>query len=437
MIIEQHYDDEVLIAFLHDEPSARRDPHLISCGPCSETLQSLRHLGDALQAGEVWETMELSETPRQSTIDTLRAKQAEMAREDAAAALRVKQLLAQPRKTWATTIEAHPEWRTAGMVRRLVGEAESIVTVTPPGALEMTSLAVEISRGIDQPNAAIAAFRAHGYVLYFTGQYAAALQATDDAQRIASSFQANEIDIARVHLVRALVLADLGRDDEAIALAGDAARVFRAAGDALRFVSAVRTQGIALYHLRRHHEAIRLYASVFTLASTLDRAAFAGLAQNMALCYREMGDFAKATEFFLVALDTFQRLGVPVGIAKTKWHLGRTFLAQGKSSEALSLLSAVRGEFEELTMVQDVALVAIDIAHALLVLGRHHEVPNLCQTASEYFASAGLSHAEGALTAMALIREAVSAGRLSEAVIIHARSRVEHAPKYLMARAQE
>jgi tetratricopeptide (TPR) repeat protein len=434
MILEQHYDDAVLIAFLGDEPAARRDPHLISCHPCAETLSALRTMAEALEDETVWELRELDDTPRQSTIDTLRAKQRELAGEDAAAAPRLKQLLAQPREMWAGMVEAHPEWRTAGMVRAMVGEAERIVTSVPPIAADLAQLAVGVSNYLKDPGSAIAALRTQAYVLYFTGQYPIALRATDTAEGIISQACTAEVEVARLRYVRALILADIGRDEEAFTLAAEAAGVFSKAGDQRRYISAIRTQGIALYHLRRHPEALALYGSVLHLCEAIDRASFAGLTQNMALCYREMGDFEKAIRFFLVALDTFQRLGITVGIAKTRWHLGRTFLAQGKISEALSLLTEVRNEFEELTMGQDVALVTIDIAQALVVSGRNQEVMSLCHTATEYFRTAELLNTEGALTAMALLREAAAGGRLSDRVIVDARARVERTPVKLFAR---
>lgn len=434
MILEQHYADEVLIAFLHDDSAARRDPHLAHCRPCGETLDTLRTMSDALEAEAVWELGELDETPRQETIDVLRAKQREMAA-DSNAAMQVKQVLVGPRERWAETLEAHPDWQTAGMVRALVAEAERRITVAPPDALEIAKLSVNVARRLRGDKVSVAALREYAFALYLTGQYGAALDVTKEAEQVLVQVGASEVDAARVRLQQALILADCGQDENALALATDAAAVFAFAKDDTRHIAAVRTQGIALYHLRRNREAISLYSSVFDKCSSLDRAAFAGLLQNMALCYREIGDFANATRFFLQALDAFQRLGSSVGIAKTRWHLGRTFLAEGKAAEALSLLTQVRQEFEELTLVQDVALVTIDIAQALMAMGKPDDVAKLCRAASEYFASANLLNTEGAQVAIALIREAAAAGRLSETVLVNARARVEPKPKLLFAPA--
>jgi len=54
MMIEQHYDEEVLAGFL-GEPidSATRDKHLAGCSLCKRTLDSLRGTATLLKQGEV------------------------------------------------------------------------------------------------------------------------------------------------------------------------------------------------------------------------------------------------------------------------------------------------------------------------------------------------------------------------------------------------
>jgi hypothetical protein len=86
-------------------------------------------------------------------------------------------------------------------------------------------------------------------------------------------------------------------------------------------------------------------------------------------------------------------------------------------------------------MVQDVALVTIDIAQALMLLGKSSDVPAQCQKSLEYFASVNMLDTEGAKTAIALIRESAAAGHLSQAVLVRARQRAEQ--KMLFAPAFE
>ncbi|HEX9492240.1 MAG TPA: hypothetical protein VGA33_03160, partial [Thermoanaerobaculia bacterium] len=60
MIIEQHYDEEVLIGLLEE---ADHDSHVPGCETCAGTLESLRDLTGALRDNSVWDERQLSETP--------------------------------------------------------------------------------------------------------------------------------------------------------------------------------------------------------------------------------------------------------------------------------------------------------------------------------------------------------------------------------------
>lgn len=436
MIIEQHYDDEILVVFLHDEPAARRDAHLSDCPTCRKTLQTLRHLAVALQSDAVWETRELDETPRQSTIDFLRAKQAEMGRQDADAAPRLKEMLLQPRETWAATFDAHPDWRAAGMVRELVAEAERSITTIPANALELARIAVEIAPLANSALLSIAALRELGFALYYTGNHKAALSATERAEAIVSLGNGAELDAARVALLRALIVCDFGSHEESRRLARDAAKVFKNHADWRRYVSARRIEGIALYHMRRNADAVAVYEGVHDLCARYDSASLPGLLQNIALCHRELGSFDVAMLFFLRAHDSYQRLGQLAAIAKNRWYIGRVLLLQGKYEQALEVLAEVRVACEDLGMFHDAALVTIDMAQALSVVGTPARVIELSQSATRYFDSAGLVESEGALTALALIREAAASGRLTSELIEQARIRAQRNPKVQVAFAR-
>jgi len=141
--------------------------------------------------------------------------------------------------------------------------------------------------------------------------------------------------------------------------------------------------------------------------------------------------------FFLASNDAYQRLGQTAALAKNRWYIGRVLLLQGKYENALKVLADVREACEESMMFHDVALVTIDMAQALSVLGRTDRVLELCRSAASYFQSSGLEESEGALTALALIREAAASGRLTDELIANARVRAERKPQLLFAyRAQ-
>src|SRR5437763_589275 len=149
MIIEQHYDEEVLAEFLAEPVDAvSRDKHLASCGLCVKTLDTLRATAHILSEPAVWDSRPISSTPRSETLAFLRNTQKTMAGEDAAAAVWVKELLAGPREAWVAKLEQHPEWRTGGMVRALLKANDLAISTVPSEAVDMTALAIQIAEDI-------------------------------------------------------------------------------------------------------------------------------------------------------------------------------------------------------------------------------------------------------------------------------------------------
>lgn len=421
MIIEQHYDDEILVVFLNDEPAARRDAHLSDCSTCRNTLRTLRHLAVALQSEAVWETRELDETPRQSTIDFLRAKQAEMGA--ASVASRIKKLLSAPQHSWKVITQGDPAWAEQSVIAALVAEAERLIFSTPPVAVALAELASDLSESSADAGTRAAASREYGYALFYTGRYREALAATE---RAAKAFAGTDrVELARTELQRALIVGEMGDQDQSLLLARAAADTFSALKDSNRYVAARRAEAMALSRCQRYRDALAVYESIRPLAATIGPFAEGGVLQNMAVCYREIEDFDRASQFFFQALDSFERLGQTTAATKTRWNLGRVFIAQGRYRDALRQLRAVQESFREMSMVQDVALATIDIAQVLVLIDEFDDVTNLCRQATEYFRGAGLMETEGALTAIALIQEAATSGGLSPQLILNVRSSVE------------
>src|SRR5207244_5859272 len=149
-----------------------------------------------------------------------------------------------------------------------------------------------------------------------------------------------------------------------------------------------------------------------------------GLCQNIAACYRELGDFDAAGRYFAAVIEMSLKLGMLTHLAKTRWQLGLVLLAQGRSGQALQLFQMVRDDFGASNMAHEVAEVTTDIAHALVVAGRMSEVVDECRHALSYFASAGLATTEPAMSAISFLREAAATGRLDEKAVVEIRRTV-------------
>lgn len=426
-----HYDEEALIELIErGEAAVARDEHVSACAECAETIASIREFTQALKSDDVWHGPDLNPEPNEQVLATLRAAQARMRAEDAAAETAIKELLAGPRETWMAKLQDHPEWRTAGMVRKLIAATDRAIETMPPDALEITAIAIEIAEKLDlhQYGGEVAAltsavWRERAFTLYYVGQYHEAIAGAIRGESMLAP--AADHQRARLMIVRALAVCELDHFDEALALSRGAAVVFLRFSDRSRFVVALRTEGIVLYRSRRFREALGVFEHLLTSYSDgLDRHARPALLQNIAICHRELGDLAEANHYFVKCAQGFQAAGILTGLYKAKWHLGRTLLAQSRFEDALRVLQEVRDGFEAAGMANDVAMATLDIAHVLVVVGKPYEVADECRRALIYFATAKLEQTSAAATALMFLREVAVARPVNANDVDEARHRL-------------
>src|SRR5207244_11847131 len=103
----------------------------------------------------------------------------------------------------------------------------------------------------------------------------------------------------------AVVLARIDGDrehyNEALASAHSAAEVFASYGAAAKVVAARRSEAITLWSLRRFREALAIYHGLEAEVSTSGERA--SLWQNIAICYREVGEFEAEGRYFARAVE--------------------------------------------------------------------------------------------------------------------------------------
>jgi tetratricopeptide (TPR) repeat protein len=418
MNAERHYDDDALITLAVDPATTASDLHLRTCRPCANSVATLRDVTSAMKEEVVWSAPIKNSEPRMETVEFLRGRQ----------------LLALSAEKRRAFVEKYPAVRCAGVVSTLIAASDRVFTSNPPEALELGKLAAEIGGELGDPTLHASALREYGYSLYYTGQYVEALRVTDQAAALLeNSSGAPAVDRARIDLQKALILSDMGQQIEACSKARQAKALFESHKDLERVVVAMRTEAIALNRMRKHAAALSVLNSAAEICS--EPVARAGLLQNIAVTYRQLGRFDDAAKFFTNALELALDIGSAPFVTKARWLLGRLFLAQGKCKEALEVLHSVRESFVEMQMVQDVAVATIDIAEAMLMLGQPESVRALCSQSIRYFARMGLSNSESSLTALALIQEAASSNALTPAVLSVARNRAQDRRGYLFAAA--
>jgi tetratricopeptide (TPR) repeat protein len=130
-------------------------------------------------------------------------------------------------------------------------------------------------------------------------------------------------------------------------------------------------------------------------------------------CEVDRGNLSEASLQFHKALVIFREIGPDHERLATEWGLCRVVLHGGDRSEAIRRLRTVAAELEKRSMIADAALVRLDIVEALLALGETKQIAEIAGRLFRVFRDAGMM--TGALTAMAYMKEAATAGKLTAA----------------------
>lgn len=433
-MIERHYDDESLISLLDD---VRADEHLRGCPPCSEKLDSFRGLASALRESDVWDMRELAPEPVASTVATLRAFATSMQAEDARAEDAIVSLLAGPRDGWIATLREHPEYRTAGMVRKLVERADLAVDTMPPDAVAMTELATEIADHLD-PDASSrdAVHRLRGlawlekaFALNYTSRFDDALGAADRADANFEQCVVDEYDRARLGIVRTMILEAFDRLDEAAANARASIDTFVRFDDAQRTASASMAEAHVLFRRNRPAEVeANLLDVERRVASVVDGDTHARLMSNLAYAAWRLGNLEESLRRYEIANAIHREHGNISEILRNRWFMTMMLTEAGRIHDACERLSPLTAEMERLGMTLEASVNMLFIAELFLVKGRYAEVEDLCRTAMQAFERSGIVYRDQAMTALAFIREAARQKKATEAMARTVREYIDRLP---------
>jgi tetratricopeptide (TPR) repeat protein len=435
-MIERHYEDEALIALIETE-RASADRHLDACLACNDKLEAFRMISEALHDPDVWDTRPLRTEAIPATIATLRAFADQTADEDTRAVAILQELLAGSREEWMRRLAEHPEWRTAGVVRGLIAGTSRAIDTMPPDAVAMTALATDIAEHLDvaaQPPNTIArlrgaAWRENAYALYYTGQFSAAESAFFASERHLSSCLISDYELARLGIVRALILRSFEHVSEANEIANASAHTFSQFDDVERWRSARLTQVHLLFSRGD-------FASAEAVLISLERGlrdseyadTHARVLGNLGYCYAKLGRTDLAIQHYDLAATLFAELDVATEAARSRWNAAAVFVSNGRVVEAHRRLEEVVEEFEQLGMASEAAVAGLDRAELYLAEGRYVEVEEICRAAMRTFKAAGLVYTERVLTALAFLAEATQQRTADEALVRKVKEYIRRLP---------
>jgi tetratricopeptide (TPR) repeat protein len=435
-MIERHYDDEALIALI-DNDRVAADEHLPHCPPCSEKIESFRMICDALCDQDLWDTQPVRSEPVPATIANLRAFADRMADEDTHAEAILQELLAGSREEWMPRLNEHPEWRTAGVVRRLVAQAYTAVVAMPPDAVEIAELATKISDHLepaDQPSDTIvrlrgSAWRSKAYALYYVGDFSAAEAALCVSERHFSYCGINEYELARLGIVKALVLRPFERFAEATDVAIASAEVFEQYGDVEKTASARLAEVHMLFSREQYARAEEVLLDLESQMSAADYiATHARVLMNLGLCSRKLGKVTSAIEYYDCASALLDDIGARTETARIRWGVAVMLAEAGRVADACERLRAVMAEMEHLGMASEAAIAGLDVVELLLAQDQYEEVGEICRSSIATFERAGVAYSTRALTALGYIQEAAKHRRADQKLVRTVRDYIRRLP---------
>lgn len=435
-MIERHYDDEALIALIENNRDAA-DLHLPNCPPCSAKIESFRMISDALCEQDLWDTRPPASDPVPATIANLRAFADQMSDEDTRAEAILQELLAGSREEWLPRLNEHPEWRMAGVVRKLIAKTYAMVVSMPPDAVEMMAVATNIAEQLDPadyPSSTVArlrgaAWRDKAYALYYVGQFSEAEAALFASERHFSSCLVNEYELARNGIVKALVLRPFERFAEASEVAARSARTFEWYGDADKTVSARLAEVHMLFSRGMYTQAeITLVDLERQISVSTDVGTHARVLGNLGYCYRRLGKVELSIQYYDCASALLDDIGARTETVRIRWSVAVMLAEAGKVSDACERLSHLTREMEYLGMTSEAAVAALDVAELLLAQNRYDEVGEICRSAMQAFEHAGLSYTARAMTALAFIQEATRQRRADQVLVRTVRDYIRKLP---------
>jgi tetratricopeptide (TPR) repeat protein len=431
MVEELHHDDDSLITLASADLEFAADDHLSACTACRGRLETFRMIADALRDEATWNDQSISESPVPETIANLRTFADRMAFEDAEASLLLPDLLMGPREMWMSNLQRHSEYRSAGMVRKLLEAVPAARDTMPRDAVELTALATEIADRLEDatPQLRGAAWRERAYALFYAGDFVAAEKALCASESHFSESDVNDYELARVGIVRALVERGLEKYSSAIGHARECAEQFRFYGDRTKHASAQLAEVHLLFSCCQYEDA---YALLMSLKNELIRrdeiATYARVIGNLGYCCWKMRRLNEALQYFDDAAQMLDEIGSRSEAARTRWNAARALAGDGRFNDALARLRTVSIEFERLGMMAAATEASLEVAEILVTSNAFQEAEEICRVAIRRFESSKLVCTAPALTALALMHEAVQNRTATKKLVSQVREYIRRVP---------
>lgn len=272
-------------------------------------------------------------------------------------------------------------------LKRIYDAAES----SDPDLAVGAARALEAVAGVlvEGPVAALSAW-VSGMAALDRGELDVALDLLESAeQQFLSTGDAQSAAETRVS--KLIVLAILGRYDEATATGIAARDQFLAAGDQLAAGKIEQNLGNIAGRRERHAESETWFRSARErYVAVDDEKQLAQIANCLGTALKWQHQFREAAEQYAEALRRAERAGLTMTIAEVEDNLGLLSFFQGQYDIALDYLERSRARFTELSLPHETAFSELELAEVYRDLGLSPEVLEMTSRALPVFEDAGM-----------------------------------------------
>jgi tetratricopeptide (TPR) repeat protein len=439
----EHVAEEVLAAYVDDpesvEDRAAVEEHLATCTACRRIADDLRAVMAAIGDEETWWIAgEMINGDGQRAIREFVER---LEAEDAEAERMLEPILESQYLFTKANITRRRRFHTGGVVRRLCEHAWEECQREPRFASVLAETAAAIADALPDdyyPAGAVNELRGRAWKEYSTtcryrGAFPAGFDALVRAERAYRRLIDPDVHLATVDMGRAAMLFEQQRYQEALPCARKAADVFAERRDTKRYFDAKEWEAVILHRLGDVAGARATYQAAYDMADGADDVEMkARAANNLGIAYHDEGDLGSASKYLRVALQIYEALEQTTMIVHVRWWIANVSLAGGNAIDAAQRLPAIINELEATGRASGAARARLDLAEALVQLGRFDEVHAIASALVTYFRNAKMI--TGALTAAAYLKEAAMNRSLTVDGVRHVKkylADVERAPDLL------
>jgi len=198
-------------------------------------------------------------------------------------------------------------------------------------------------------------------------------------------------DSAQTQVAKLLVLAMLGRYEEAILTGEKALKIFIREDDQLATGKIEMNLSNIVSRRSLHHEAEKYCLSARRRFIKVKENSWKAMAENgLANTYAELNDFQKADRYYRIALETARAEKMRVTEAEIEASLGNLALLRGRYAEALNFLELSRQKYEELGLPHESAIADLEIADIYSELNLGKEAVAIYERVTQAFHKLGL-----------------------------------------------